>query len=124
MTFGEYVKGGAQKIKDKQREMRLYAYYRQIMEEDNCSMEEAVRSTFEYPTHRIGVKMIDYGLFNLSTKKGRKRFGETQLTAEEKLIWDSPERPDNLVRLAKDAGVIMTENGMTMVKEVFKREKR
>lgn len=123
MTFGEFVREGVQNYQEKERQMKLYGYYNQIMEEDGCSMEEAVRKTIEEPMYIIGVKMIDYGLTNLSTKKGRLRFRNTVLTPEEAVIWDDPERPDHFVRLIGGATRIMTKKGTKMVKEVFRHEK-
>ena len=122
-VFREYVKESAQNIEDKQREMRVYAYYQQIMEEEQCSMEEAARLTREDPTCRIGIKMIDYGLWGLKTKKGRKKFRDTQLTLEEQEIWDSPERPDRISSLIYEAGKLTVQKGGQMVKEVYKHEK-
>lgn len=111
MTFREYVRDTAQDIQDKERQMRLYGYYNQIMSEENCTMEEAVRMTVEDPTCRIGVKMIDYGLWGLKTKKGRKKFRDTMLTTEEQTIWDSPERPDRIGTLIVEATKITVQKG-------------
>lgn len=123
MTFKDFMIDTAQEVHDKERQMKIYAYYRQIMEEENCSMEEAARLTREDPTCRIGIKMIDYGLWDLKTKKGRKRFRDTQLTTEEQIIWDSPERPDRISSLIFEAGKLTVSKGGQMIKEVYKHEK-
>jgi hypothetical protein len=124
MTFKEYIRDTAQDIQEKERQMRLYGYYHQIMDEEKCSMEEAVRMTVEDPTCRIGVKMIDYGLWGLKTKKGRRKFRDTMLTNEEQIIWDSPERPDRIGSLIIEAGKITMSKGGQMIKEVYKHEKK
>ena len=115
--FKEFVKEEAMKLDDKQTMMKKDGYIRTIMEDEKCNYEEAVRLTIENPTYRIGIKMIDYGLFNLKTKKGRQRFRDTQLDPEEIPIWDSPERPDNIAKLIA-VGTVET------VKYVRKKVKR
>lgn len=97
--FKQFVKDSAEDMRQKERDMKVMAYYHQIMEEEHCSMEEAARMTREDPTCRIGIKMIDYGLWKLKTEKGRQRFSQECLTSEEQIIWESPERPRNLAKL-------------------------
>ena len=106
--FKQFVKESAENMQQKERDMKVMAYYRQIMEDEGCSLEEAARMTREDPTARIGIKMIDHGLWKLKTEKGRQRFAAECLTAEEQIIWDSPERPRNIAKLI---AIGMTETG-------------
>ena len=97
--FKQFVKDEVIKLDDQQTMMKKDGYYHAIMEDEKCTYEEAVRLTIEVPTYRIGIKMIDYGLWGLKTKKGRQKFRDTKLDPEEAAIWDSPDRPDNIAKL-------------------------
>lgn len=55
-----------------------------------------------------------YGIRKLATKKGRQRFRDTQLTTEEQMIWDSPDRPDNIGTLIAGATVETMKQAKTI----------
>lgn len=119
--FKQFVKDSAEDMRQKERDMKVMAYYRQIMEDEGCSLEEAARMTREDPTCRIGIKMIDYGLWKLKTEKGRQRFAADCLTAEETEIWNSPERPRNIAKLIAIAGAESTKAVRVKMKEIRRK---
>ena len=64
--------------------------------------------------------MREYGLSRLATKKGRQKFRDTQLTAEEQAVWDLPERPDNIATMIAGATKETLKQGKKAIKGLKK----